>query len=298
MPYEHIEAKFVAWAKNEPNIRAALLVGSRARNHKPADEWSDLDLILFTTTPDAYFVNSEWLSQMGEIWLCIENEALESSPEWLVLYRGGYKVDYLIAPATAPLSELVKIPIYEPMLRRGFRVLFDKDESEADKAPLDFATRCYGQPSPQAFLNIISRLMLFSERAAKILTRGELWRAKFLCDIQLKEYLLILLEWHACAVYGESLDTWRNGRFLHEWIHPHAAQALPATFAHYELDDMWRAVLATLELGCWLGRETAVLWQYDYPQQAEQEITAWIQQLHQQATAAPPTPLLNPNDRG
>lgn len=286
MPYENIQAKFVAWAQNEPNIRAALVVGSRARVYKPADEWSDLDLILFTTTPDAYFVNSDWLAHMGEVWLHIESEALESSPEWLVLYQGGYKVDYLIAPATAPLRELVQIPIYEPLLRRGFRVLFDKDESQADKVILPYQVRCCQRPTPAMFGNIVGRLMLFSERTAKVLSRGERWRAKFLCDTQLKEYLLILLEWHACAVYGEDHDTWRNGRFLHQWSHPDATARLPDTFATYDTDDMWRATLATLELGCWLARETAVVWEYDYPHQAEQEITDWIHKLYEQLGAS------------
>jgi aminoglycoside 6-adenylyltransferase len=283
MSYSEIEDRFVAWATNEPHIRAAIVIGSRARTYKIADEWSDLDLIFFTTTPDAYFVATDWLKQMGDIWLCVPNEALASSPEWLVLYRGGFKVDYLIAPATGTLRQLVQVPMYEPALRRGYRVLFDKDESGADTFALPFKPRCCQPPSPAVFTDLVNRLLLFSERTAKILSRGELWRAKYLCDNQLKDYLLLLLEWHACAVYGPEHDTWRNGRFLNKWIHPDASAVLPATFATYDIDDMWRATLATAELGCRLARETAAIWEYDYPHQTEQEILTWLRKLYAQA---------------
>jgi aminoglycoside 6-adenylyltransferase len=279
MSYSEIEKKFVAWATKEPNIRAAIVVGSYARSYKTADEWSDLDLIFFTTTPDIYFANNNWLREMGDFWLCVTNEALGSNPEWLVLYRGGFKVDYLIAPATGTLRQMVEAPLYEPALRRGYRVLFDKDESGANTFTLPFQPNCCEKPTPAEFTDLVNRLLLFSERTAKILSRGELWRAKYLCDNRLKEYLLVLLEWHACAIYGAGHDTWRHGRFLHDWIDPTISAALPATFAAYDVDDMWRATLATAELGCRLARETAERLAYDYPHQVEQEMLAWIRHL-------------------
>jgi aminoglycoside 6-adenylyltransferase len=283
MSYQQIETNFLGWARNETNIRAAIVIGSRARTHKPADQWSDLDIIFFTTTPDAYYNNSEWLAEMGDVWLQVRNLALAGSPEWLVVYRGGFKVDFLIGPATDQLHRLVQNDIYKPALRRGYRILFDKDESGAEAIDSPYEPYCLERPAPAEFAEVVSRLLLFAERTAKVLSRGELWRSKQLVDTRLKHYLLRLLEWHACAVHGEKHDIWRNGRFLHEWIHPDAARALPHTFATYDIEDMWRALLATAELGCWLAQETAVLWEFDYPYQTEQEIVAWIHNLHAQA---------------
>jgi aminoglycoside 6-adenylyltransferase len=284
MSYKQIETNFLGWAKNETNIRAAIVIGSRARAHKPADQWSDLDIIFFTTTPDVYYSNSDWLADMGDVWLQVQNMALTGSPEWLVVYRGGFKVDYLIGPATDTLNQLTQSDIYEPALRRGYRILFDKDQSGAEAVRRPYEPYCLQQPTPAEFAEVVTRLLLFSERTAKVLLRGELWWSKHLVDTKVKKYLLRLLEWHACAVYGEKHDIWHNGRFLHEWIHPDAAKALPGTFATYDIEDMWRATLATVELGCWLARETAVLWEYDYPHQTEQEIMAWIRKLHDQSS--------------
>jgi len=49
---EQIEQRFTAWAQTQPDIRAAMVVGSRARTDHPADEWSDLDILVITTRPE------------------------------------------------------------------------------------------------------------------------------------------------------------------------------------------------------------------------------------------------------
>ena len=43
--YKRLIKRFVKWAKTETNIRAAIIIGSRARVDHPADDWSDLDLL-------------------------------------------------------------------------------------------------------------------------------------------------------------------------------------------------------------------------------------------------------------
>jgi len=45
--------RIIDWARKEAGIRAAFLVGSGARQDHPADEWSDIDLVLVATDPRA-----------------------------------------------------------------------------------------------------------------------------------------------------------------------------------------------------------------------------------------------------
>jgi aminoglycoside 6-adenylyltransferase len=52
--YSQLEQNFVAWAGDRADIRAALVVGSRARREPPPDEWSDLDFILYAADPAVY----------------------------------------------------------------------------------------------------------------------------------------------------------------------------------------------------------------------------------------------------
>ena len=56
---QQLENRVVTWAESQPSIRAILVVGSRARRDFPADEWSDLDLMIFATDFEGYLVNDD-----------------------------------------------------------------------------------------------------------------------------------------------------------------------------------------------------------------------------------------------
>lgn len=58
--------KFVGWAEGQPDILVMLNQGSRARTDYPADQWADLDLIIFTTDRDRYLKSSDWLESLGK----------------------------------------------------------------------------------------------------------------------------------------------------------------------------------------------------------------------------------------
>ncbi len=125
LTYEQLENNFVTWAHTQPDLRAAVVVGSRARHHHPADEWSDLDLILFTTSPAWYASHSDWLAELGEVWLYVLNHTGHGDPEWLVLFANGLKVDFVLAPIppdSAPgLQQMLNDSPYQFVFQRGVR---------------------------------------------------------------------------------------------------------------------------------------------------------------------------------
>lgn len=114
---------------------------------------------------------------------------------------------------------------------------------------------------------------------AKHLRRGELWWAKSCCDSYLKNLLLTMLECHARAARGPNFDTWMRGRFLEEWADARAVAALPEIYAHYEEEDIWRALLATMELFRWLAVETAETLDYVYPTYGDERCTELVQRF-------------------
>ena len=48
--YTEIEARFAVWAEGRADILAALVAGSRARPDHPADAYSVLGIMMYTTT--------------------------------------------------------------------------------------------------------------------------------------------------------------------------------------------------------------------------------------------------------
>ncbi len=284
LSYAGLEASVVAWAYTQSDIRAAVIVGSRARVAPAADEWSDLDLILFTTRPERYAADGAWLSSFGPLWLTHLDHTGRGEPEWYALYAGGLKADFVlhaVAPALsqAALPELIAASHYQTVYQRGVRTIFDRATPGAlpALAPLPARPRP-ASPTAAEFSALMSAALFAAARTARLLQRGDLWRAKYQCDNVLKQHLLTLLEWHAQAGPGQGVETWDDGRHLERWAEPAALAALPAAFARYEAQDLWRALLATLDLITRLGHETAERLELPYPP-AEPAVIAWLRSL-------------------
>ena len=70
-----------------------------------------------------------------------------------------------------------------------------------------------------------------------------------------------------------------RGRFLEEWADVRAVESLPVIFAHYDEEDIWRALMATMDLFRWLAVESAELLGYSYPSFGEKRAAAFLQGL-------------------
>ena len=279
--YERLTQKFVAWAQAEPNIRAAVVIGSRARTNHPADEWADLDIIVFATDIECYTASAGWVENVGVHWLSFVERTPSGGWERRVLFDGGLDVDFALNMA-ADLAYLAKGPIppdVTDIIRRGIRVLVDKDGLLVQLGAIDLHVPPFQPPTETEFLNLVHDFWYHTVWTTKHLRRGEVWWAKSCCDMYMKEMLRRMLEWHARAVQGPEHDTWMRGRFLEEWADPRAVAQLPEVFAQYDRQDIARALRATMELFRWLAVEAAQRWGYDYPAAGEQAATALVETL-------------------
>ena len=87
--------RFVRWAETQTDIRAATIVGSRARLDRPADAWSDLDLVSIVYDPNRYLMTTDRVSQVGVPLLTfLEPTAVGNQTERRVMFKGAYDVDF------------------------------------------------------------------------------------------------------------------------------------------------------------------------------------------------------------
>ena len=249
-----IEAAVADWASERDDVRAAIVVGSRARTDTPADRWSDLDIILIVDDPAPYAESAAWVSEFGTPALTFLEETLLGQRERRVLYEGGEDVDFPLFPVSA-LERLEQSENAAALLARGYRML--ADEIGLGERLQDVADRVSAPdlPTQAEFDQLASDFWYHALWTAKKLRRGEVFTAIDCLDGYMKARLVTLLEWHARSV-DPSVDTWHGGRFLERWADPGALSALETAFAHYDVRDVARALWETIDLFQGLEEET------------------------------------------
>lgn len=285
--YDRLIERFVAWAKDEANIRAAVVIGSRARADHPADEWADLDLLILANDPKPLVEKDDWLGGMGTPWITfVERIPGDGGFERRVLFEGGLDVDF----APLPADEMRRMagrplpPIMADIIRRGVRFILDKDGFETMVRAARTDPASVESPGKDEFLNLVNDFWYHTVWTAKHLRRGELWLAHSCCDMYLKELLRRMMEWHARAARGGAVDTWMRGRFLEEWAGPEAAAALPFVFARHDPEDVWRALRATMDLFTVLAVETAGALGHPYPSVGEEKARSLVEGMFSKRT--------------
>ena len=277
--WDRLEMNITTWAAKEHGIAAAVAVGSRVRQDPPADEWSDLDVILFMDNPASHVNRTDWVAEIGEPLLAIPGRTANNDPERLVIFSGGYNVDFVFLPIAA-VDWLTQNGTQIEPFGRGARVLVDKDGRLQKLFPPNqplAEMQTNPPPSPADFERAVLSFWYAAYNTARMLRRGDLWAARG-TDNQLKETLASILALHALVV-GKQKDVWYRGRFMQQWADPQALAELPQTFWHYDQGDAWRALLTTTNLFERLSGEVASSLQYPFPQETTRRMADMIHAL-------------------
>ena len=260
--YTLLEQKVTAWAQAEQAVRAAMVVGSRARVENPADDWSDLDVILFLTTPDTYLNRLDWIETFAPVWLSVTQHTVAGDPERLVVFEGGWQTDFVFQNSQVLqfVSQMIASNNIPDTIRRGVRVLVDKDGCLA-QVPPPSPVAVPPPPNSEEFNAFFERFWFHAIYASKQLCRGELILYKS-SEENLRRRLVQLIEWHARATRG--VDTWHAGRFLSQWADPAVYAALAQSYTPLEPQASLAGLCTLVELFSRLTSETAQAWDLSY----------------------------------
>ena len=272
--YDGILRRLAQWGGSHEALYGAVIIGSQAREDHPADEYSDLDMILVVDEPDGFLWSDDWLQELGEPRISFVEDSLGGSKERRVLFEGALDVDFVIF-SREDFCRAAK-ELGAGILERGCRVLVDKMGLEALLAPAGASAGGGGLLTEAEFQNLVQDFWYHGVWTAKKLLRGELWTAKDCVDNYMKRKLLALAECYARAVHGPSYDTWHSGRFLEEWAEEWFVRYLSNLYARYDRREVEHALLATMDLFRRMGREAAAKLGYAYPAEADAYSTAWV----------------------
>lgn len=272
--YADLIERITAWAAAEDDVEAAVIIGSRARTDDPADEYSDLDLLLIVTEKTRFFQSTDWIDALGQHWLWFDERTPLGAMERRVLFDHALDVDFAIM-GQDDLKQVLHTRAIS-VLQRGYRILVDKTDLQQELKQIP-QTKPVVQPlEEKEFNNIVKDFWYHSVWCTKKLLRGELWMTKSCLDGYMKRLMLRIFECLAHAKHGWDYDTWFDGRFFDTWADQQVKDGIRTAFSHYNETDIARALMASMDLFRTTARKTADLMSYRYPQQEDQYATSWV----------------------
>jgi aminoglycoside 6-adenylyltransferase len=264
-----------AWADARSDIRAVVMTGSTVRTDGSADSTSDLDIELFTTTPELY-ASTTWTSEIRPVWvqLCFEPDDELDYRNRLTIFEGGQKVDFRVA-SIAAMERMVSSGVLDEVYERGYRVLLDKDGiTDGLRSPTPPAQAL---PSEAEYQAAIEEFWFEAWHIPKYAARDDLWVVKFR-DWTMKELLRRMLEWDAVA-RNPATDVWYIGTKMSRWTTPAQWSDLQETFGRFDAGDSLRALYATCSLFSEVARDVGDRLGFTYPSAVERSILGYISQL-------------------
>jgi aminoglycoside 6-adenylyltransferase len=278
--YDQLIDKITLLAQTREDIRAVIILGSRARKNMPADDWSDLDISIITSTPDFYIDNESWMGDISTYWLTfVENTAMGGGKERRVLFENGLDVDFAIMPLE--IIEQMRIHgIPEDArysLGRGIKIIIDKDGILDRLFTVDLKLETPHPPSEKEYMNLVNDFIYHFVWTLKKLKRNEIWTAKGCSDNYMKWQLLRMAEWHARALNGNSYDTWHAGRFIEKWADPRLVAGFKKAFAHFDAEDIRESLKETYNVFRMMALEVADKLCFTYPAENEEKVLKWAE---------------------
>lgn len=262
------------WATARDDVRVLVQTGSLVRPDGLADEFSDLDIEVVARDPALLIENDVWIHEIG-IPITILHLDAEDGQEWstrLVIFEGGIKVDFTLA-GLRRLEGMSGTHGLDPLYDRGYRVLLDKDDLTKGLPAPSFAFPIRSFPSEAHFRKRVEEFWFEAFHVPRYLARNELLLVKQR-DWTMKELLLEMMEWHALAESGETVDVWHIGKGIRTWTDSATWTELQETFGHFDAKDARRAHARTTRLYSRLAREVAGMKAWTYPYKVEELISA------------------------
>lgn len=271
--YIDIKKNITEYANRDVDIKAIVAIGSTTRTDVKADEFSDLDLIAATENP-AKWLKGEYPEKFGHVSISFIEPTIGSGKERRLIYDEDKDVDMIIFTPDQ-FENSIKTGVEQWFMNRGYDIMYDSGGFTELIKQYVSNVHLHPKMSEEEYLNLVNDFYFHNIWACKKLKRGEIWAAKMCVDAYLKNYLLKMMELY--CFYQNGIDVWHDGRFLDQWAGDDILEKLKNCFAHYDKDDIKKALIATHKLFDSIAKAVAEIRGYNYPFEAEKCVGRYIQ---------------------
>lgn len=265
------------YARNDDNIRAVVMNGSRANPNAPKDVFQDYDIACLVNDMTPYFKNENIPPLFGEILILQEPEDMQEPPAesdghytYLMQFKDGNRIDLSFDP-----PELFKSAIEDSLTV----VLLDKDGILGNIPPSSDKDYLPKPPTEKQFRDCCNEFWWVSPYAAKGLWRGELTNAKHFQDAYVRDQLMKMLVWYFGIQTDFKKSPGKMGKYLKADLEPGVWAALEKTYSDADFEHIWDSLFAMGSLFRKLATSVATHFGFQYNEQEDDNVTEYLQKI-------------------
>ncbi len=263
----------------DPNIRAAILNGSRANPNAERDFFQDYDVCCFVKDVAPYRTDRTFIEQFGELMIVQTPEDMDDPPPskdgaygYLMQFTDGTRIDLGFRPA-----ESLRGMTHESLTV----VLVDKDGILPDLPPSSDRDFLLKEPTRKSFDDCCNEFWWVSPYVAKALWREELVNAKSLIEKETRAQLMKMVNWYFGIKTGFKRSPGKESKQVKSVIEPHLWMKLEATYAGPDFEATWDSILTMGDLFRMTAKHVAESYGFEYPEGDDRRVTEHLRHVRQ-----------------
>ena len=267
----------LGFAKNDENIRAVLLNGSRANTNAPKDILQDFDIACIVKDVTPYIRNDNIPNYFGEVLIVQEPENMQEPPAednghyaYLMQFKDGNRIDLSFYPV-----EQLKSVLNDSLTV----VLADKDGLIGEIPPSSDIDYLPKEPTEKLFQDCCNEFWWVNPYVAKGLWRGELTYAKNMQDIVIREELMKMLTWYFGIKTGFKKSPGKLGKYIKGDVEPEIWSELEKTYSDANFESIWMSLFTMGNLFRYVAKNVASNFGFQYPQQDDDNVSEYLRKL-------------------
>jgi aminoglycoside 6-adenylyltransferase len=264
-------------AKNDENIRAVIMNGSRASPFAAKDEFQDFDIVYIVNEVVLLVESREWLKEFGELLIMQTPDEMDGIwPDsknrfaFLMLFNDGNRIDLT----------LIQQEKFENSPRDSQSILLlDKDlKLHEFKRPSD-KDYLPKQPTEKEFKNCCNEFLWVSTYVAKGIARKQLTYAKAMAEQNVKEQLIKLLTWYAATKTHFQKSMGAYGKYLEQYLEPNVWDKFCKTYVDANYTHMWEGLFIMCELFDEIAIKISEHYHYPYDQDEYRAVVKYLKDI-------------------
>ena len=238
--YRRIISYFSRKSREDNNIRACYVIGSRAQINSYPTKFSDLDMEIIVKQKEPFVENFSWVTSVASYEFCYpQSPSDDCGMEIRVVFSNNKLADFVFMTPVEFQQAYNNKQYLNGVFGRGVAIISDKDSllptSVVWENTLPLLTE-------QTFNQEVKYLLFHLLYARNKVLAGEFLTAKNTIDVGIRKSLMTIIRWQE-HIDDPQKDVWHRARHFERWASLESQQLIRVSSPTYDKKTINRALI-------------------------------------------------------